>query len=57
MWKACSSSRFHEKQLRYGSKSSFFGKICLYAGVNHQFSGKLVQMRGAINEKQKKKLS
>ena len=54
MWKACSSSRFHEKQLGYGSKSLFFGKICSDTGYNQRKAEKRSFRRGTIDEKRRK---
>ena len=45
---------FQENLPRYGVQSSIFKKNNSDTGVDYQFSGKFVQIRGTINEKQKK---
>ena len=45
---------FSGNSFRYGSKSSIFVKISPDTGVNHQFSGKIVQIRGTMNGKRQK---
>ena len=44
---------FQENLPRYGVQSSIFKKNNSDTGVDYQFSGKFVQIRDTINEKQK----
>ena len=45
---------FRENLFRYGVQSSILKKNNSDTGVDYQFSGKFVQIRDTINEKQKK---